>query len=200
MKKEETAEKGDKRDMATLMRGIMERVRPPWLDCAMDADLPDAFLKIVPSCDLIPLFDASNMALIAFPPTVLDKAGTLEAILDIHGMNDPQIVDNVRKALRLEMATNRELNRTPKYYPLALAKGGEIPVAKTEMDDAVGGYIYTTATQMPSQEKMKLQHAYYGFLIAYLFEQLELSQHSEVRYAYRITGGNRLNLFMSIVR
>lgn len=198
---QQAEEKGEKRDMATLMSGVMNRLASK-LDCAMDTELPTTFLKIVPSCSHIPLFDAAKMALVQFTPTVLEKAGELESVLARYGFgeDDARIVDEVRRSLQLEMETNRMLKRTPKYYPMALCLADEIPFLRTEMDATVRGLIYTLATQMPSQEPMKLQHAYYGFLVAYLFQQLPLSEHSEVRYAYLITEGNRLNLFMSVVR
>lgn len=197
-------EKAEERDMATVMSGAIERLcrqmGVPDLDCEMNVALPETFLKIVPSYTHIPLFDANQMALVPFAPDVLQRAGTLERIMKEHTFEEAPIIEAVRHQLAVEMESNQMLGRTPEFYAMALCKANTIPFMTTEMDDTVRGFIYTLATQMPSQEHVMLQHAYYSFLVGYLFQQLPINKDSEVRYAYLITEGNRLNLFMSIVR
>ncbi len=199
--KSKAEEKAEKRDMATLMLGVVDRMKPANLDCALDDALPATFLQIASSMDHIPLFDTSLVSFLRMAPTVLDKAGELASVLARSGITDPDDVDGLRRALELEMETNRMLKRTPKYYPLAwIAPEAELRVLVTPMDSVVQGCIYSMAAPMPSQEPLKLQHAFYGFMVAYLFRQLPLTEHSEMRYGYYVSDDNRLHLFMSVVR
>lgn len=198
----ELDKKNAKRDVAVLMFGVLQRLAPPQLDCALDAALPGAYLRIEHSYNTVPLFDASRVVFVRVPSNALDDATALPYLLRRHGITDPRDVEDIRDAMRQNKAFNDSQGRTAKAYPLAWVppEAAMVPIAKTEMDGVANGYIYSTATLMPAQQPTKLQHAFYSLLIAYLFSQLPLTEKSEVRYGYHISEGGKLNLFMSVVR